>query len=193
MISSSLNFYHCFGLGSTELLSSGAGAVVEFFETGPQTSLQLATISMARPPKCTKHQIQIPDSLPTLYKEHNKFLWITSPWPWRRRPQGSWCPSRCMCSPGLGLVFGAGRVSAEAETLTPEPAKSRLGCSQWSRGSWQFTSCCARFHTSFMAMHAHYAEWEEENKDDDFIAYEVFSFLSSEDLSFKTSLSLLLG
>lgn len=43
-----------------------------------------------------------------------------------------------------------------------------------------------------MAMHADYAEWEEENKDDDFVAYEVFSFLSSEDLSFKTSLSLLL-
>lgn len=76
MISSSLNFYHCFGLGNAELLSSGAGAVVviEFFETGSQTSLQLTTFSMARLPKYMKLQIQIPDSLPTLYKEHNKFL-----------------------------------------------------------------------------------------------------------------------
>lgn len=75
MISSSLNFYHCFGLGNAELLSSGAGAVVvEFFETWSQTNLQLTTPSMARLPKYMKHQIQIPDSLPTLYKEHNKFL-----------------------------------------------------------------------------------------------------------------------
>lgn len=42
-------------------------------------------------------------------------------------------------------------------------------------------------------MNADYAEWEEENEDDDFIAYEIFCSLSSEDLSFKTSLSLLLG
>lgn len=76
MISSSLNFYHCFGLGNAELLSSGAGAVVvvEFFETRSQTSLHLTTPSMARLPKYMKHQIQIPDSLPTLYKEHNRFL-----------------------------------------------------------------------------------------------------------------------
>lgn len=76
MISYSLNFYHCFWLGNAELLCSGASAVVEFFETGSQTSLQLTTISMARPPKYMKHQIQIPDSLPTLYKEYNNFLWI---------------------------------------------------------------------------------------------------------------------
>jgi hypothetical protein len=40
---------------------------------------------------------------------------------------------------------------------------------------------------------ANYGEWEEENEDEYFIASELFSYLFSEDLSSKITLSLLLG
>lgn len=71
-------------------------------------------------------------------------------------------------------------------------AKLELSCSQKPKVSCQFTSCYAWFHASLCGQDVNYTEWEEENGDEYFLAFEIFNYLLSEPLRFKIGLSQLL-